>query len=65
MYKDHVKEAAQAHSNLSIWAAVLTLMEGSLLSAHGHRAEAQVVKIAKREMQRELKHYDKERAQCK
>jgi hypothetical protein len=64
MYKDHVKEAAQAHSNLTMWAAVLALMESSLLSCHAHKSEAQVVKIAKREIQRELKHYDNARAQC-
>jgi hypothetical protein len=64
MYKDHVKEAARAYSNLNIWAAVLALMEGSLLSCHGHKSEAQVSKIAKREMVRELKHYEQEKSKC-
>jgi hypothetical protein len=62
MKKDYVKEAAQAHSNLNIWAAVQALMEHSLLyGGHAQKAESKVVEIAKREQQKEFKRYEKAR----
>lgn len=65
MKKDYVKEAARAHSNLNIWAAVKALMESSLLyGAHSNKAEAKVCAIAGKEIRKELIRYEKAKARC-
>ncbi|MFA5240350.1 MAG: hypothetical protein WC476_11685 [Phycisphaerae bacterium] len=60
MKKDYVREVAEAHSNLSIWAAIQVLLESSLLcGGHHEKAEARIIKIVKAEQQKELRRYDK------
>ncbi len=60
--EEAAKEAATARANLNTWGAVIALMESGLLSgpsANYYRAEQQVIRIAKAQMQRELTRYDK------
>lgn len=54
----HVQEAARAMSDLHIFSAVIALMEHSLVTSAAHAAEAEIVKICKRETARALARYD-------
>lgn len=59
---DHVAEAAEALSDLNIFAAVVVLLESSLNHAPTHKAGARIIKIAKEEQQRCLRRYDRAKA---
>lgn len=52
------KKAAEAHTNLNIYAAVQALMEGSLIYGGRHSASLKIIAICKKEQQRELRLYD-------
>lgn len=59
--EDAAKEAATARANLNTWGAVIALLESGLLtgpSAAYYKAEQSVIKIAKAQIQAELKRYD-------
>ena len=61
MTKNHIKEAAEAHSTLTAFAAVVALMEGGLVYCpEAYKAEARIIKIANQEQQRMLRKYDQE-----
>lgn len=60
----HIKAAAQAHTDLNIFAAVVALMENSLVSADCHITEQRIVKLCRAEMQRCLARYDQEMAKA-
>lgn len=52
--------AMNAHTNLSMWGAVVALCEsGSFYPGHSHRAIERVIKIAQAEMQKHLTQMDK------
>ena len=53
-------EAAHAHTNLNVWAAVVAILESSSLygPSSQHRAAPRVIAIAKREEQKFLRKYD-------
>lgn len=57
---DLVKMAAEAHTNLNTWGAIIALLESGLLygDTSEHRAADRVIKIAKREAQKFLNQYD-------
>ena len=58
--RQDAKAAARALANLNAWGSVVELMEGGLLAgAHVSTPIGRVVKIAKAEIQKELKRYDK------
>lgn len=54
-----IKEAADAHSDLNIFAAVEALMESSLVSSACFPTEARIVKICQAEIQKCLSRYDR------
>ena len=54
-----VKAAARAHSDLHVFAAVMALMESSLVSADSFAAEERIVKICRAEQQKCLARYDR------
>ena len=59
-HKERVYRAAEAHTNINTWAAVVTLLEGGhLYSGRGHIAAQRVIKIANAEQQKELAIFDK------
>ena len=64
MKKDWVKEAADACSDLNIFAAVVTLMESGLNHAPTHPSASRIIKIAIAEQQRCLRRYDTARAKA-
>lgn len=53
-----LEEAAKAHADMNIFAAVQALMEHSLVSSACHQREAQIVRICKSEQQKCLQRYD-------
>lgn len=56
--KSAIRSAAQAHTNLTMFHAVIQLMEGGCL--HGAPPEAaQIIAVAKRAAGRELRAYDR------
>jgi hypothetical protein len=54
----HIKLAAVARSDLNIFAAVMALMESSLVSSDCHGAEARILSICRAEQQKCLRRYD-------
>lgn len=56
---DYVKEAAWAMSDLHMFAAVMAIMESSLVTSNCHPAEARIVTICKQETSRALARYDR------
>jgi hypothetical protein len=65
MAKDPMQEAADAVSDLNIFAAVVKIMEGSLVTAACFPSAQRIIKLAIAEQQRCLKRYDKARAKAK
>lgn len=56
--KQHAADAAKSHSNLNAYAAVVAIMEGGMI--HGESSAAdEIIAICKRQMQVELRDYDK------
>lgn len=60
--RNHVKEACKAHTDLNIFAAVVALMETSLLSSDSHPDEARIVALCQRAQAKCLARYDREMA---
>jgi len=58
MAKDHIREAANALSDLNIFAAVVVLLESSLNHAPTYKSAERIIDIAKAEQQRCLRRYD-------
>lgn len=54
----HAKKAAQAHSNLNIYHAVIALMEGGLLYDGRHKTADKIVALCKQQASKELQIYD-------
>jgi len=54
------KAAADAHTNLNTWGAVIALLEGGLLYGPTRHPVDRVIAIAKREQQRYLSTFDRE-----
>jgi hypothetical protein len=54
--------AAEAHSNLNTFGAIIALLEGGLLYGGGSQQSTaeQIIKLCKREQQRQLSKFDKE-----
>lgn len=52
------KKAAEAHSNLNTYAAVVALMEGGLIYGIRHAAATKIIRICKQEQQHFLRVYD-------
>lgn len=55
---ENVSDAAEAHSDLSIFSAVIALMESSLVSSNAFSAEERIVTICKAETAKALARYD-------
>jgi hypothetical protein len=54
------EEAARAFANLNTWAAIEVLLEGGMLyGTRTHDAASKILKIARKERQKELKIYDR------
>ena len=65
MTKDHIKEAAEAHSTLTVFAAVAALLEGGLVYCpEAYKAADQIIRIANSVQQRMLRKYDREVARA-
>lgn len=66
-YKDPVRIAAVAHTDLNIFAAVVSLLESSLQSNQKtvHSSSTKIIRIAKQEQQRCLIRYDEAVAAAK
>lgn len=58
MAKLPIEEAAEAHTDLTVFAAVMCLMENSMISRHGHGDEARIVRICKSAQAKALTRYD-------
>lgn len=58
MAKLPIEDAAIAHTDLNIFAAVACLMENSLVSAHGYDGEARIIRICRAEQAKALTRYD-------
>jgi hypothetical protein len=58
MAKLPIEEAAAAHTDLNIFAAVLVLMESSLISPHGFAGARRIIGSCKAEQARALRRYD-------
>lgn len=56
--REHVIAAAEAHTNLNTWGAVIALLEGGLLYGRTTAACDRVIRIAKREQDKYLKAHD-------
>ena len=58
--EQHAKAAADAHTNLNTWGAIIALLEGGLLygPAKSNDARAKVIALAKREQAKYLDAYD-------
>jgi hypothetical protein len=61
MKKDQaLKEAAEAHSNLTMFGAIQALAEsGCFYGPRPHKALSRIIDICKREAQKELQRHDK------
>lgn len=55
----HMVEAAKAHSDLNLFAAVAALMESSLVSSDCYGAESRIVRICQAEQAKCLARYDR------
>lgn len=60
--RDYVAEAADAHSDLNIFQAIIVLLESSLNSSSTYSTASRIIDIAERERVRCLKRYDRARA---
>lgn len=56
---DHVKDACRAHTNLTVFAAVVAILEGGCLYGGNQPEAAQIIRIAHRAQQRFLHEHDK------
>jgi len=59
--KQHIKNAAHAHSNLTSWSAVKALIEGGIFyGSRPNKAHSKILTIVDKEIHRELEEYDAE-----
>lgn len=56
--KDHASEAAWAHTQLCLFATVVSIMEGGNIKSESHEAAQQIIDIAHEQQQVLLKRYD-------
>lgn len=60
---EHAREAAQAHSNLNTFGAVVAILEGGLVYGHGDGSAKttanKIINICQAEMQKQLRMYDR------
>lgn len=60
---DYIKMAAEAHTNLNVFASVVSILEGGhLYGAYSDRAAQRIIKICKSEQDKCLARFDKARA---
>ncbi len=58
--RKYISNVAQAHTDLSIFSSVISLLEGgAIYTKTGHTTAARIIKICSAEAQRQLKSYDK------
>mgnify|MGYP003393084587 FL=1 len=62
---DLAREAAEAHSNLNLWGAVIALLESGLIYGGRDEAAHEIISLCKTEQQAELKIYDESLAKLK
>ena len=55
---NHIKDAAEAHSNLTVYGAVISILEGGCIHGGRYKDSNRIIKIAKEAMQKELILYD-------
>lgn len=59
LIKDRIKDACHAHTNLNVFASVVSILEGGhLYGAISDRAAQQIIGICQREQSRCLARYD-------
>ena len=63
--KDHAQEMAEAHTDLSVFAAVVALLEGGLLSAGAQPDDFKIIALAKRAQVKCLRRFDRARAKLR
>lgn len=54
-----MEDAAEAHTDLTVFSAVEVLLESSLQTSGCHRSAQAILAICRREIQRQLRLYDK------
>lgn len=60
--EEHIKNAAKAHTTLTVFGAVQALLEGGTIHGGkegGERTALRIIKMCEAEMQRQLKRYDR------
>jgi len=63
MARDHIKAAAEAHTNLNVFATVVSILEGGhLYGATSDRAAQRIIELCKAEQSKCLARFD--RAVC-
>jgi hypothetical protein len=55
----HIKEAAEAHSDLNIFAGIVALLEGGTLSTDSQDIEFRIIAICQRAQQKCLARFDR------
>jgi hypothetical protein len=58
MKKNLIKEAAEAHTNLNLFAAIQALLENGLVYGGENAAAAKIIAICRKEQNRQLAIYD-------
>ncbi|MBV7459450.1 MULTISPECIES: hypothetical protein [unclassified Acidovorax] len=62
LQEEHIRNAAKAHTTLTVFGAVQALLEGGTIhggNEGGGRTALRIIKLCETEMQRQLKRYDK------
>jgi hypothetical protein len=60
---DHLKEAAEAHTNLNVFASIVSILEGGhLYGCHSDGTAQRIIEICKAEQSKCLARYDRARA---
>ncbi|MET4197316.1 chorismate mutase [Bradyrhizobium sp. LA8.1] len=60
--RDYVKEVADAHTNLNVFASIVSVLEGGhLYGCHSDRTVQRIIEICKAEQYRCLKRFDRAR----
>lgn len=60
---DHIKEAAEAHTNLNVFASIVSILEGGhLYGATSDRTAQRIIEICKAEQAKCLARFDRARA---
>lgn len=56
--REHIREANAAHTDLNIFAAVVALLEGGLVSSGAQPDDFKIIKLAQQAQARCLRRYD-------